>query len=151
MFATAAAKSLQSCPTLCNPMDGSPPGYLVPGILQARTLEWVAIICLDTTKAKRKISGQRSCIKKSSSLHIPTTRGLNITGDITSFYLRSKFEFKCFTWEVFLGSIGSSRKKKKGKEANKGELLGRSSLWIPEDSGEPLRSYFRVAPSPSFP
>ena len=41
--ATAAAKSLQSRPTLCNPIDGSPPGSPVPGILQARTLEWVAI------------------------------------------------------------------------------------------------------------
>ena len=41
--AAAAAKSLQSCPTLCNPIDGSPPGCPVPGILQARTLEWVAI------------------------------------------------------------------------------------------------------------
>ena len=41
--AAAAAKSLQSCPTLCNPIDGSPPGSLIPGILQARTLEWVAI------------------------------------------------------------------------------------------------------------
>ena len=39
----ATAKSLQSCPTLCDPIDGSPPGSLVPGILQARTLEWVAI------------------------------------------------------------------------------------------------------------
>ena len=39
----AAAKSLQSCPTLCHPIDGSPLGYPVPGILQARTLEWVAI------------------------------------------------------------------------------------------------------------
>ena len=39
----AAAKSLQSCPTLCNPIDGSPPGSPVSGILQARTLEWVAI------------------------------------------------------------------------------------------------------------
>ena len=43
IIATAAAKSLQSCPTLCNPIDGSPPGSPVPGILQARTLEWVAI------------------------------------------------------------------------------------------------------------
>ena len=42
-IAAAAAKSLQSCPTLCDPRDGSPPGYPVPGILQARTLEWVAI------------------------------------------------------------------------------------------------------------
>ena len=40
---TAAAKSLQSCPTLCDPIDGSPPGSPVPEILQARTLEWVAI------------------------------------------------------------------------------------------------------------
>ena len=43
LAAAAAAKSLQSCPTLCNPIDGSPPGSPVPGILQARTLEWVAI------------------------------------------------------------------------------------------------------------
>ena len=41
--AAAAAKSLQSCPTLCDPTDGSPPGSAIPGILQARTLEWVAI------------------------------------------------------------------------------------------------------------
>ena len=41
--AAAAAKSLQSCPTLCDPIDGSPPGSLVPEILQARKLEWVAI------------------------------------------------------------------------------------------------------------
>ena len=40
---TTTAKSLQSCPTLCNPTDGSPPSSPVPGILQARTLEWVAI------------------------------------------------------------------------------------------------------------
>ena len=43
MNAAAAAKSLQSCPTLCDPIDSSPPGSPVPGILQARTLEWVAI------------------------------------------------------------------------------------------------------------
>ena len=41
--AAAAAKSLQSCPTLCNPIDDSPPGSPVPGILQARILEWAAI------------------------------------------------------------------------------------------------------------
>ena len=41
--AAAAAKSLQSCPTLCDPTDGSPLGSAIPGILQARTLEWVAI------------------------------------------------------------------------------------------------------------
>ena len=41
--AAAAAKSRQSCPTLCDPIDGSPPGFPIPEILQARTLEWVAI------------------------------------------------------------------------------------------------------------
>ena len=41
--AAAAAKSFQLCPTLCDPIDGSPPGSSIPGILQARTLEWVAI------------------------------------------------------------------------------------------------------------
>ena len=43
LAAAAAIKSLQLCPTLCDPIDGSPPGSPVPGILQARTLEWVAI------------------------------------------------------------------------------------------------------------
>ena len=42
-IAAAAAKSLQSCPTLCDPIDGSPPGSPISGILQGRTLEWVAI------------------------------------------------------------------------------------------------------------
>ena len=42
-FYVRAAKSLQSCPTLCDPIDGSPPGSHAPGILQAKTLEWVAI------------------------------------------------------------------------------------------------------------
>ena len=50
--AAAAAKSLQSCPTLCDPIDGSPPGFPVPGILQARTLEWVAIFLFQCMKVK---------------------------------------------------------------------------------------------------
>ena len=49
LFAAAAAKSLQSCPTLCDPRDNRPPGSAVPGILQARTLEWVAISFLFMT------------------------------------------------------------------------------------------------------
>ena len=51
----AAAKSLQSCPTLCDPRDGSPPGSPVPGILQARTLEWVAISFSSAWKWKVKV------------------------------------------------------------------------------------------------
>ena len=50
-----AAKSIQSCPTLCNPIDGSPPGSPVPGILQARTLEWVAISFSNASKSKVKV------------------------------------------------------------------------------------------------
>ena len=53
--AAAAAKSLQSCPTLCDPIDGSPPGSPVPGILQARTLEWVAISFSNACKWKVKV------------------------------------------------------------------------------------------------
>ena len=51
----AVAKSLQLCPTLCNPIDGSPPGSPVPGILQARTLEWVAISFSNAWKWKVKV------------------------------------------------------------------------------------------------
>ena len=53
--AAAAAKSLQSCPTLCDPIDGSLPGSAVPGILQARTLEWVAISFSNAWKLKVKV------------------------------------------------------------------------------------------------
>ena len=53
--AAAAAKSLQSCPTLCDPIDGSPPGSPVPGILQARTLEWVAISFSNAWEWKEKV------------------------------------------------------------------------------------------------
>jgi len=53
--AVAAAKSLQSPPTLCNPIDSSPPGSPIPGILQARTLEWVAISFSNAWKWKGKV------------------------------------------------------------------------------------------------
>ena len=55
LFAAAAAKSLQLCPTLCDPIDSSPPGSPVPGILQARTLEWVAISFSSVWKWKVKV------------------------------------------------------------------------------------------------
>ena len=58
---TAAATSLQSCPTLCDPIDGSPPGSPVPGILQARTLEWVATSFSNAWKWKVKVKSL-SCV-----------------------------------------------------------------------------------------
>ena len=55
IFGSAAAKSLQSCPTLCKPIDGSPPSSAVPGILQTRALEWVAIAFSNAWKWKKKV------------------------------------------------------------------------------------------------
>ena len=62
LAATATAKSLQSYPTLCNPIDSSPPGPTVPGILQARTLEWVAISFFNAWKWKVK-GKSLSCVE----------------------------------------------------------------------------------------
>ena len=56
-----AAKSLQLCPTLCDPIDSSPPGSPVPGILQARTLEWIAISFSNAWKWKRESEVTQSC------------------------------------------------------------------------------------------
>ena len=67
LHAATAAKSLQSCPTLCDPIDGSPPGSAIPGILQARTLEWVAISFSNAWKWKWK--GSRSVVSNSSRPH----------------------------------------------------------------------------------
>ena len=73
----AAAKSLQLCPTLCDPTDGSPPGTTVPGILQVRTLEWIAISFSNAGKWKVKVKSQSSptlsdpmdCSPPGSSIH----------------------------------------------------------------------------------
>ena len=70
--AAAAAKSLQSCLTLCDPRDGSPPGSPVPGILQARTLEWVAISFSNAGKWKVKV-------KSLSHVWLFATHGLQPT------------------------------------------------------------------------
>ena len=61
VVAAAAAKLLQSCPTLCDPIDGSPPGSAIPGILQARTPEWVAISFSNARKWKVKVKSL-SCV-----------------------------------------------------------------------------------------
>ena len=76
-FAAAAAKSLQSCPTLCNPRDSSPPGSFIPGILQTRTLEWLAISFSNAWKWKVKVkslscptlSDPLDCSLPGSSVH----------------------------------------------------------------------------------
>ena len=77
----AAAKSLQSCPTLCDPIDGSPPGSPVPGILQARTLEWVAISFSNAWKWKMKVKSpsrvQLSATPWTAAYQAPPSMGVS--------------------------------------------------------------------------
>ena len=74
--AAAAAKSLQSCPTLCDPIDGSPPDFPVPGILQARTLEWVAISFSNAGKWKVKVKSL-SRVWPSAAFQAPPSMGFS--------------------------------------------------------------------------
>ena len=71
MYAAAAAKSFQSCPTLCDPIDGSPSGSAIPGILQARTLEWVAISFSNAWKWKVKVKSLSKCLHDPMDCSLP--------------------------------------------------------------------------------
>ena len=79
--AAAAAKSLQSCPTLCDPIDGSPPGSPVPGILQARSLEWVAISFSNAWKWKVEVKSLRRvrlfAIPWTAAYQVPLSMGFS--------------------------------------------------------------------------
>ena len=81
LAATTAAKSLQSCPTLCDPIDGSPPGSPVPWILQARTLEWVAISFSNAWKWKVKVKSlsrvQPLATPWTAAYHAPPSMGFS--------------------------------------------------------------------------
>ena len=66
-LAAAAAKSLQSCPTLCDPIDGSPPGSPVPGILQARTLEWQFLVILHSKSIQQVCMHGLTCVRSGHS------------------------------------------------------------------------------------
>ena len=71
LFCAATAKSLQSCPTLCDPIDGSPLGSYVPGILQARILEWVAISFSNAWKWKVKVKSLSHALSDSMDCSLP--------------------------------------------------------------------------------
>ena len=81
LAAAATAKSLQSCPTLCDPIDGSPPGTPVPGILQVRVLEWVAISFSNTWKWKVKVKSlshvRPSATPWTAALQAPPSKGFS--------------------------------------------------------------------------
>ena len=80
-YSYAAAKSLQSCPTLCDPIDGSPPGSPVPGILQARTLEWAATSFSNAWKWKVKVKSlshvQPSATPWTAAYQAPRSMGVS--------------------------------------------------------------------------
>ena len=81
IYAAAAAKSLQSCLTLCDPIDGSPPGSSIPGSLQARTLEWVAISFSNAWKWKVKVKSlshvQLSATPWTAAYQAPPSMGIS--------------------------------------------------------------------------
>ena len=106
--AAAAAKSLQSCPTLCDPIDVSPPGSPIPGILQARTLEWVAISLSNAWK--RKLKGKSlSHVRLLATLwtaayQAPPSMGFSRQEYWSGVPLPSPLFLRCYfeTWLVFL-------------------------------------------------
>ena len=133
--AAAATKSLQSCPTLCDPIDGNPPGSPFPGILQARTLEWVAISFSNAWKWKVKVKSLR-CLTLSN----PMDCSLPVSSQ------------KIFTEHFCWGLQATLREKKKCHPFQyKGHLLlfPRIQLsWRKPDSGNPW-SLWGKCPPPS--
>ena len=101
-----AAKSLQSCPTLCDPIDGSPPGSPIPGILQARTLEWVAISFSRGSFQPRNRT-QVSCI---AGRHFYRLSHQEAQGCVLQFssILENFMSFSLFYCSPFFSSLGTS-------------------------------------------
>ena len=95
--AAAAAKSLQSCPTLCNPIDGSPPGSPVPEILQARTLEWVAISFSMKVKSGSEVAQSCPTLSDPMDCSLPGSS------------VRGIFQARVLEWVAFPFSRGSSQ------------------------------------------
>ena len=117
-YAAAAAKSLQSCPTLCNPIDGSPPGSPVPGIFQARTLEWVAISFSSAWKWKVKVKSlshvwlwdPMDCSLPGSSAHgIFQARVLEWGAIARNYTVHGILQARILEWLAFPFSRGSSQ------------------------------------------
>ena len=113
MWSHAAAKSLQSCPTLCDPRDGSSPGSTVPGILQARTLEWVAISFSNAWKWKGKVKSlsrvQLSAAPWTAAHQAPPTMG---GGAVSILYCYAKWELPLIRYEMSWCLLFSNGSKK---------------------------------------
>ena len=98
----AAAKSLQSYPTLCGPIDGSPPGSPVPGIVQARTLEWVAISFSSAWKWKVKVKSL-SCVQLSDPMDC-SLAGSSVCGIFQARVL----EFGAIAFSMIMGQLAGN-------------------------------------------
>ena len=110
--AAAAAKSLQSCPTLCDPRDGSPPGSAVPGILQARTLEWVSLPFSRSACSQIKVSSLPRHL--ASLIHWPILRRAEWAW--TQYQALQKNSWKDVRWgSVIFGCISISNGNQKQK------------------------------------
>ena len=113
MNSAAAAKSLQSCPTLCNPIDGNPPGSPVPGILQARTLEWVAISFSNAWKWKVKVKSLSRVLPSATpwaaAFQAPPSMGFSRQEYWSGVPLPSFLDLQsvCFFYFSFLSSVCS--------------------------------------------
>ena len=107
---TAAAKSLQSCPTLCDPRDGSPPGFPVPGILQARTLEWAAISFSSAWKWKVKVKS----LSRARLFATPWTAAyqaplsMDFPGKSTGVGCHCLLRPKCWHWQILMPLLSYS-------------------------------------------
>ena len=136
--AAAAAKSLQSCPTLCDPIDGSLPGSAIPGILQARTVEWVAISFSNAWSEERKWS--RSVVSNSWQLHgLQPTRvlhPLDFPGKSTGVGCHCLLRRMEQTWRKHRGrKLGGSKRQKWGELLPDDFLVPSILLSVPVGSG----------------
>ena len=119
-YAAAAAKSLQSCPTLCDPIDGSPSGSPVPGILQARTLEWVAISFSNACKWKVKVKSlshvRLLATPLTAAYQAPPSMGFSRQEFWSGVLLALKILICATTWihleNIMLNETGQSQKAK---------------------------------------
>ena len=126
--AAAAAKPLQSCPALCDPIDGSPPGSPVPGILQARILEWVAISFSNAWKWKGKVKSL-SCVRLfatpwTAAYQAPPSVGFSRQEYWSGLPLPSpeavrKMQSKTVTAQQYISSRTAKKKKKRNSDDTK--------------------------------
>ena len=131
--AAAAAKSLQSCPTLCDPIDCNPPGYPVPGILQARTLEWVAIPFSNAWKGKVKVKSL-SHVRLFATLWTVAYQASSVHGIFQARVL----EWVAISFISNAGDLGSIPGSRRSPGNGNGNLLQYSCLENPMDRGASL-------------